>query len=710
MTLSKFSYSITSFITGIIFVAILAVSTVAHSTPAHAVTSADWNASNIIDDGVFYDNSSMSVADIQNFLNSKVSSCDTNGTQSAADDGYPNMTHAQYAALQGWPGPPYVCLKDYMQVPQSSSIVDNYSGSTPAGAISAAQIIKNAADTYGVNPKVIIVTLQKESLNLIYDTWPMQSQYKNAMGYGCPDTAPCDPSYAGFYNQVNNAAWQWNYYRQHAYDKDQYGNYIYRQQPYNTINLGYNPNASCGSSPVKMGNYATTGLYNYTPYQPNQAALNNLYGTGDSCSAYGNRNFWRIFNDWFGSTHAADYQWEVVSQQYFTDATKTTTASSDIPPGGSIHLVLKAKNTGNATWSNTTNPVNLATLPSGVDSIFCAQSWVSCNRPAHLQEASVAPGGVGTFEFDVTNPTNASGVYRLYVSLVAEGKAWFNNPAVNFYLTPQKAQYTWSLEGQQAFTDSTMTTPKDMWSIRGGESAYLVVKARNTGNITWTQNGTTTVHLATSHNNDRSSVISTQGWYGFNRPAQMTESSVAPGQVGTFAFPVTMPSQSGSYIEYFNLVAEGKSWFNDTGLNYYIKVQPDVYSWSIAGQQAFTDSTMSKPMNLWAIKPGQSAYLVIKAKNTGNVTWDSTGTNPIHLGTSRGNDRASVISTSSWYGFNRPATMSESSVAPGQTGTFAFPVTMPAQSGDYVEYFNLVAEGKTWLNDTGLNYYIKSYQ
>jgi len=42
-------------------------------------------------------------------------------------------------------------------------------------------------------------------------------------------------------------------------------------------------------------------LYYYTPYVPNKAALDNLYGTGDACSAYGNRNFWRFYHDWFGS-------------------------------------------------------------------------------------------------------------------------------------------------------------------------------------------------------------------------------------------------------------------------------------------------------------------------------------------------------------------------------------------------------------------------
>jgi len=55
-----------------------------------------------------------------------------------------------------------------------------------------------------------------------------------------------------------------------------------------------------------MQNAATAALYNYTPYQPNKAALDNLYGSGNSCSAYGNRNFWRMYNDWFGPTIVVD--------------------------------------------------------------------------------------------------------------------------------------------------------------------------------------------------------------------------------------------------------------------------------------------------------------------------------------------------------------------------------------------------------------------
>ena len=300
--------------------------------PTHAASAADWRAGNIINDSLFYDNSSMSVEAIQGFLNSRIGACDTNGTQSAADLGYPNMTHAQYAAMRGWPGPPYVCLKDYMQVPVSNQVITNFQGSTPPGAISAAQIIKNAADTYHISPKVLIVTLQKESLNLLYDSWPMLSQYKNSMGYGCPDTAPCDPKYEGFYNQMMNAAWQFNAYRTNSSG--------YRYKPFMTNNIYYSPDTTCGASNVYVENYATAGLYNYTPYQPNQAALNNLYGAGDGCSAYGNRNFWRLFSDWFGSGFIENNQLYVVSP--------ISASHSTVVKGEQITLSYTVQNKSNA--------------------------------------------------------------------------------------------------------------------------------------------------------------------------------------------------------------------------------------------------------------------------------------------------------------------------------------------------------------------------
>ena len=40
-------------------------------------------------------------------------------------------------------------------------------------------------------------------------------------------------------------------------------------------------------------------MYRYTPYQPNEGALAAGYGTA-YCGAYGNRNFYLYFEDWFG--------------------------------------------------------------------------------------------------------------------------------------------------------------------------------------------------------------------------------------------------------------------------------------------------------------------------------------------------------------------------------------------------------------------------
>jgi len=53
---------------------------------------------------------------------------------------------------------------------------------------------------------------------------------------------------------------------------------------------------------VSIRNLATASLYVYTPYQPNPASLAAYPGDGDACSSYGNRNFFRMFQTYFGST------------------------------------------------------------------------------------------------------------------------------------------------------------------------------------------------------------------------------------------------------------------------------------------------------------------------------------------------------------------------------------------------------------------------
>jgi len=259
-----------------VFLPIVALSlflTFSNVDSAHASPIVGFDPARIIDDGVFTKSGSMNASQIQLFLNSKVPTCDTWGTQTSEFGG---GTRAQWGAAHNNPAP-FICLKDYSE-----------NGS------SAAQIIYNIAQQYQINPQVLIVLLQKEQ-GLVTDTWPLASQYKTATGYGCPDTAACDSQYFGLTNQL---AWSAKMFRAIMNNSPTW------YTPYILGNnfISWNPAASCGGSTVNIQNRATQALYNYTPYQPNQAALNAGYGMGDSCSAYGNRNFFAYFTDWFGPT------------------------------------------------------------------------------------------------------------------------------------------------------------------------------------------------------------------------------------------------------------------------------------------------------------------------------------------------------------------------------------------------------------------------
>ena len=152
----------------------------------------------------------------------------------------------------------------------------------------AAHIIWQAAQDFKINPQVLIVLLEKEQ-SLITDTYPHSGQYRSATGYGCPDTAPCNEQYYGFKNQVRKAAELFSVVLDGGWTNYPLGNNY----------IQYNPSASCGGSTVKIENLATSALYRYTPYQPNAAALAAGYGTAE-CGAYGNRNFYLYFEDWFG--------------------------------------------------------------------------------------------------------------------------------------------------------------------------------------------------------------------------------------------------------------------------------------------------------------------------------------------------------------------------------------------------------------------------
>jgi hypothetical protein len=270
------------------------------------------------------------------------------------------------------------------------------------------------------------------------------------------------------------------------------------------------------------------------------------------------------------------------------------------------------------------------------------------------------------------------------------------------------ADYSWQVLNQYAYADQTKTTGMGTTNLLPDQRVYVGFTVKNTGATTWYNTGTSPIKAGTASPLDRMSAfcdVSTWTW-GCNRPAVMQESSVAPGQTATFEFWMDVPYAAGTYQEHFDLVADGVTWFPDQGLSFYFTVQQPVYSWRFTGQYAYTDQTKTTGKATTGLLPGDRVYVGFTAKNTGNTTWVNGGPNPMNVGMTHPIDRASPFYDASWLGTNRPAHMIESSVAPGQIGTFEYWMKVPSNAtpGTYLEYFNLVDEGVTWLNDPNMNF------
>ncbi len=232
---------------------------------AQAADSSQFDPGNIITDALFYNGNAMGSEAIQAFLISHEPGC-----------------HSTYA-----------CMWNYGQTTPAMAASAYCSAIAATGGMNAANIVFTIGNACGISQKVLLVLLQKEQ-GLVTATAPTDRNFTFATGFNCPDTSGCDPAYGGFFYQVYYAARQFKVYAALPTS--------FNFQPGMTNIIRYNPNAGCGTVPVFIQNMATAGLYDYTPYTPNGAAMSNLYGTGDACSSYGNRNFWAYYTDWFGST------------------------------------------------------------------------------------------------------------------------------------------------------------------------------------------------------------------------------------------------------------------------------------------------------------------------------------------------------------------------------------------------------------------------
>ncbi len=224
---------------GLFAIALTAITASAWQAKAQTLAEQTFNPHNIIGDAEVLDSSAMSLDEVRNFLSLKGGFLSTYQTNTCLDTDLYNPT----GVYKPCTGP----------------------------VKTAAEIIYDRAITNKVNPKFLIVLLQKEGSLVELKTKPSQTRVDWAVGYGCPDSGGCSPRYQGFWKQVNSASLQFRDYMENP----QLYNYK-PNQTYTVSNTGREPMV------VTPQNLATAALYNYTPHVYN-----------------GNFNFYNIWQRYF---------------------------------------------------------------------------------------------------------------------------------------------------------------------------------------------------------------------------------------------------------------------------------------------------------------------------------------------------------------------------------------------------------------------------
>ncbi|NTW62303.1 hypothetical protein HGB25_02755 [Candidatus Saccharibacteria bacterium] len=627
------------------------------SAPKQAYAS--YDGAYLIDDSTLLNSSTMKIEDIQNFLASK-------------GGGIANRSFL------------FDC-----GATDASEVYYRNAGAPCGQTVPASNIIYYAAQIYGINPRVILATLQKEQ-SLITAVNPTDWQINQAMGYGCPTNGGCGAS--NFLYQIDNGTWviRLNFERasgnmtwwftqstwvcgyEHAPPSKFYSPNLFPRQ-----NVNFFDEDGVYYRTHYIANAATSSFYCYTPHAYNNpGGLYGLPAYGTTGRYYsGSYNFVKYFEQWFGPTKGTGYSWSIESYTY-------SGGDNLLTPGVSETATLKVKNTGIYPWYNHgDHPVRLGTWePADSASRLYTSGWMSANRLSNMTENSVAPGEIGTFQFPVATP--GIGTYVQSLNLVADNATWMDWPGFRPTIIGV-APYQWAIDDIIYGSGTGLMQP--------GSTQLITVKARNIGSASWSKNTGPSIKLAT-WGPDRNSSVG-QSWLSPNRVAYMNETTVTPGQTAGFQFYVKIP-RSGYYYERLNLVAEGQAWFNDANLTLYLK--GGSYSWQPVWSSISTGST--------TIGVNQEFTITIKAKNTGDYTWQKASGPSIRLGTASPVNRGSNLYDKSWLSDIRPTTLIEDSVAPGQDGTFSLKATAPSRPGKYYESFNLVAEGQAWFESPTIDF------
>src|SRR5690606_23462315 len=102
-------------------------------------------------------------------------------------------------------------------------------------------------------------------------------------------------------------------------------------------------------------------------------------------------------------------------------------------------------------------------------------------------------------------------------NLLAEGYTWMNDLGLYFNTYTPPPIFTWQLVSQYAYTDNTKSTPVDLARLDPGQKVFIGYKAKNTGDVTWTNTGNFPVRNGTNNPQNRHSAFCDDSWLSCSR-------------------------------------------------------------------------------------------------------------------------------------------------------------------------------------------------
>jgi peptidoglycan hydrolase-like amidase len=242
--------------------------------------------------------------------------------------------------------------------------------------------------------------------------------------------------------------------------------------------------------------------------------------------------------------------------------THTSQGLLTLAPGEVRDLQVSFKNTSTRTWKNDgPGYISLYTHePKYRLSPFDPGTWLSATQVRRLTEASVAPGALGTLNFQIRAP-QTPGLYTETFWLASEGNAWLTGGRVQFKITVQAPAASAPATPAPAPTLEVVTQSAKSMTVKAGKPALLQVALKNTGSTPWAQVSLGQPHTAFKDRSWTDSAVATAESVAPGSRAELTAILLAPSVKGTHraVLPILIDGQpTGQFISLDLIVKEGE--------------------------------------------------------------------------------------------------------------------------------------------------------